>query len=603
MITINKGPFSGGRAGGRATSRVKRTMVKPQRMPKKKRKAFALEVRADGRTFVSKPYMGKDYAASYSLKPKTKQNDKKITYRLVKPDSKNMKKTRTSTMPLNMVASGKKTKVTTMDYEDMAAKIQALHARKSVPMPGASVATVVDPFPTPGIPQNDQHIPQTVVDKKRTMMKSQDMSHPRGLHRTSIETGHPSSKAVQRIAKQNGTTTTLLYDTKLITGNDISTLTLARGDLDMACGFNHKMWRFLQGISSPGVRALYTALASGFNPSTFQTWVGQATSFKFVDTRYASFRWLESKISIFNENTYLPAKVKIFCIKPKSNLDKTVNAPSSQAGGSVLHLEQIAQKVFNNIGLNTQDRFSVPASMQLASVVSSSGGAETNTSGNQSNYDKTYFQVPMDNKASLTSSAYFRDNYVIDRVISKTLEPNDTWIFTHKHHFGPGIDIDALRSQFFEVNYVDNSAATNSGFLGNDFPLGYIFMVEVRGVPCTAILGDEDALANPVLVKSTYQGTSPAQIHMEMRSKVNFVNAGIGQAGNLGSDGSDQIVHMRSFTKQDFTYGDTRRPRHVLPAFIVESEAAVTAGTAYVPIVTDKVVTGERNRGLEAHLT
>jgi len=276
-------------------------------------------------------------------------------------------------------------------------------------------------------------------------------------------------------------------------------------------------------------------------------WAATATSQRFKDKRYASFMWLESRISMFNENAYLPTKVKLHLIKPLHKLtkDDSTNTVASQRN----YLFDIRDNVFNVPGLS-QSNYAIPSFYQYSTSAIFGNGATAGLDSTD-NYKNRGLVVFLDNRATLTSSAYFRENFKIEKTISKTLQPADTWIFTHRQHFGAGIDVDAFRAGWADMQVEDPSLYTNNlNFIGNDAPLGYIYAVEHMGVPCTCIVGD--GILAGTNKPSTYQGTSDGQLHFEYQSKIKFINSSQNNVTQLGSDGSDQFVHMRMFTKQDF---------------------------------------------------
>jgi len=485
------------------------------------------------------------------------------------------------------------------DFDYYAPKLNATNARKPMNTTDGYYMPI-DPFVTPGLTQNPRDIPMKVEEGSRTIVKVSDAVVPRGVIRTLVETGHPTTKALKKVAKENGTTTMILYDTKVVdsgANREIEQL-IPRGELDSGHGFNHKTLRFLHGAASPGFRAMFDGIFGKDNMAEAMVWATRDTSFRFKDKRYASFMWLESKVSIFNESAYLPTKVKFHLIKPLNKLSKddATNTESSKRN----HLYDIADNVFNaqSVGTLSQSKFAIP-NMYQYSVPLVFGNDQIPGIASTDNYKRVGMVVFLDNKATLTSSAYFRENFKIEKTVTKTLQPSDTWIFTHRQHFGSGIDVDAFRAGWCDMQFSLPSLATNNlNFIGNDVPIGYIYAVEHVGVPVTCVVGDSNVAG--VVTPSTYQGTSDGQIHMEYRSKLKFINSSQNNIIQIGADGSDQFVHMRTFTNQDFSYNVTERPRHVFPDNMVDTLSGVTADKGYIPLVTDRVITSNLERGLQS---
>jgi len=491
------------------------------------------------------------------------------------------------------------------DFPTQAPRLVTMNKRREFNITNTTFRPV-DPFNiTGGLVENQRDIPQRIDDGKRFEERISDAVVPRGLHRTKVDTGHPTTKVLMGIAKENGTTTALIYDTKAVnTANDLERdeNIIKRGELDSANGFNHKTYFFLQGISSPGYRGLMETVFGSNLITGVNNWFNVTTSERFKDKRYMSFMWLESKISIFNENAYLPVKVKIHMIRPLYKLDKQDAEVTVTTRRN--HLFDIRDYVFNQaVTVNpNQTPFAIPTAYQYDSPILTGVGEEGALAAFTDNYKRTALTVYVDNKCDLRSSAYFKANFKIDKTFSKTLQPNDTWLFTHKQHFGPGIDIDEFRVAFKDMNQgvPGNTLQTNQ--MGNDKPLGYLYMVEHVGVPCTAVVGD-GPLQNDTATPSTYQGTSDGQLHFEYRSRAKFINSAQVNATQLGLDGSDQLVHTRVWTNQDMQYNSYRKPRYVLPNNIVSNSENLSIDKGYIPIVTDRSIKGTDQRGLEAFLT
>lgn len=491
------------------------------------------------------------------------------------------------------------------DFETQAPRLVTMNKRREFNMTNTTYRPV-DPFGVNGgLVENERDIPQRIQDGDRYEDRISDAVVPRGLHRTKVDTGHPTTKVLKGIAKENGTTTAMIYDTKAVnTANDLERdeNIIRRGELDSSNGFNHKTYKFLQGIASPGYRGLMeTVFGTNLNTGV-NNWFNTTTAERFKDKRYMSFMWLESKVSMFNENAYLPMKVKFHMIRPLYKLDKQDSELTTTTRRN--YLTDIQQNVFNQVvTINpNQTPFAIPTAYQYDTPFATGVGEEPGLAAFTDNYKRISLNVYVDNKCDLRMSSYFKANFKIEKTFTKTLQPNDTWIFTHKQHFGPGIDIDEFRAAFKDMNMTSPGSTMGTAQSGNDRPLGYIYMVEHVGVPCTAVVGD-GPLINNLPTPSTYQGTSDGQIHFEYRSRAKFINSAQVNAIQIGTDGSDQLVHTRTWTTQDMNYNSYRKPRYVLPNNVVSNSANIDIDKGYIPIVTDRSIKGSDQRGLEGFLT
>lgn len=419
---------------------------------------------------------------------------------------------------------------------------------------------------------------------------SGDMSAPRRVHRSNIETGVPTAKAIHMQGKLDGVVRKVMCNTKLYVDQDTSSL-VQRSLLDHANGFNCKKYWFMPGHACPGYLDLIEVLTNSSDRQTWANWLNADTSAGSYDRRYASIKSITTNMSFSNETPYFPVKMKLHMIRPKIDITKENDNPTNISKRS--HVQNMVENVFSPTVIRD---FAIPFTYKVNEPLLL--GVQETVTGSD-NYRKVAAQVDVQNRTHLNMSSYFRDKYEIVKTIYKTLNPNDSWHFTHKHHFGSGIDVDAFRAHFRDMNGVLPATDAATDRLGNDQPLTYFWMVESCGVPCSATVGD-GAFGGGV-VQSTYQGTSPGVYHCEFKTQVEFVTPSNTTATNLTAAGVPEFVHIRQFKKRELLNTPLgNRIRAITAENIVNSIPEVTANKAYIPVLTDKLITSRQTRGVSA---
>lgn len=427
-------------------------------------------------------------------------------------------------------------------------------------------------------------------NKGRKVARTESLFHPRGVHRTIIETGRKVGRATRLQAKLGGTVNIVTNDTKMTTGFQ-SSVVIPRKDLDHSHGFNSTHMWFLPGAASPSVKDVLYAAAGALNNRDFtvltQFLNAGLTSSLGVDRRYASLMSTETMISLHNQSAYLPQILKIHMIRPKYTLDKyTTNNTTNPDVGIRSYLIDLVNKTFAYPNQQAV-RFGLPA-LYLHTTPNRLGVTESVIpSPDSDNYKRLAYEVNISNKASLTGSVYFRENFEIIDTTTKRLEPNDTWIFTHRHHYGSGIDIDALKQHFLDINLDKVSDFPGTPTLGNDIPMTYMFMIESKGIPCSVVAQEPNA-GEILPVNSTYQGTSPGTYCSEFKTKIKFARLSNGSI-NYNS-GFPDTMSIRSYVSA--TQQPGKKEKFVLASDIVETFAGLSTGKAFVPILSDQSIVG-----------
>lgn len=447
-------------------------------------------------------------------------------------------------------------------YGQSARFISEVNKTKTItkrPSKGRTMTFTTSPeMVTPG--KNKPHsVPVCTESSKSTKKMSGIGDTPRDIHKTIIRTGLPTSRTLNRIGRMNGTSKEMIQDTKI-------TKPQQRTTLDQSTGFNSTdLWLMPQNatVSCRNILERFYNSTSETAIDTFLTDKGQSP--RREERVMLSVLNSESNISLMNESAFSPIVLKFHVIGLKNLRNET--AP---------HVD-LMNLTFNP-QVDTQTQGCIPKNYQQTDKEIEDTGVAT-----LADFRSESYNIKVSNKANLTSSAHFRDNYTIVKTVTKRLEPHDVWQINHRHTYGSGVDYFAI------ANIIQESPA-------KDYPYAFMYMVEAKGVPVTAIIGDQATPQDPV-IPETYQGTSAAFYHCEFKTSLRYVQANQDR-NKLGSTGPDPIMHMRTFMNRDYAFDD-RRERFTLPSKLVDSQTAITTvNDTFIPYVTDKDVVGAKARGL-----
>jgi hypothetical protein len=471
--------------------------------------------------------------------------------------------------------------------------ITALNETKSIKN-GNTTFTKEDAPVSPGLTYGD-NVTFKVESPAGKIVVGDSVVAPHSEHRTTIETGRPTTKGLKMVEKVNGKMKILLMDTKLYDPTGVTQPFIQRSLLDHAHGFNSKRLWVMPGAACPGYRDLFEVVMQTKILGNLLPRIADASPLNSDDRRLLSIKNFQTEISFANENSSLPLKMKFHIVRSKVSIVKNNDASTNTADGYQTIVKDLNDKVFVSPD-STGGRGAIPSRYLHSSAVIV-GQSQTNAVPNSDNYRKTGLVVDMEPRAYLGMSAHFRDKYEIVKTFSKTLKSNDIWRIKHTQHMGSGIDMDAARVHYLDMNQGLISQFVTADRTGNDEPLTYFYIVETMGTSLSAVVGDVNAIN--VLTPSTYQGTSPGQYHTEFRTYIEYLIPGNNPNIDVSVGGLPEGMHARFYKKRD-----TGRPtelakqRFILPENIVYNLADVTAGKAFIPVFTDKSIVGAGFKGL-----
>jgi len=456
------------------------------------------------------------------------------------------------------------------------------------------------------MPFDDGHNKITVLNQNKTM-KYGNIENPPGKqvigdsviapytsHRTNIETGRPSTKGIKMVEKVNGKMKIVLMDTKLYDVSNVTTPFIPRNLLDHAHGFNSKKMWVMPGAACPGYRDLFETVFQTKVVSTMLPRLTDGTAQNADERRLLSVKNFTTEISFVNENSSLPIKMKFHIVRAKNSIVKNDNTNTDTVGGFQSIIKDLRDKVFSNPVGNPKGTIGLRYMHTDPSII---GPLETVAVANSDNYRRSALIVDMEPRAYLKQSAYFRDKFEIVKTVSRTLKTNDVWRIKHKQHMGSGIDMDAARVHYLDINQDLTLDAPVAARLGNDEPLTYFYIVESMGTSVTAVVGDTNTLN--VLTPSIYQGTSPGQYHTEFRTYIEYLIPGNNANVDVAIGGLPEGMHARFFKQRDSGRPtEATRQRFITSENIVYNRVDVTAGKAFIPVFTDKSIVGAGFKGL-----
>lgn len=424
------------------------------------------------------------------------------------------------------------------DEKDLMSRSSSVHGTPKTYIPIKGTKYQVEQKDSASHPANNLPPSAPVVKSHDVKMKQMaNASIMRRIHRTRVHTGMPATKAMMKIKQTFGSFKKYQFDSKFA-----YTSAGTRNTLTHSAGFNDTNFVMMPYNSWMAPNSILDVVTG---------WEQYVTPEDKAQKTYLSIEYLEQEIKFYNQSSYLPCIIKFFMI------DRTSSAPDQPEGGIV---RALSEETFNNV-LATQTESAIPTRDQHSDIEVELIGFAGETRN-----------VHLANRSRLTDSANFRTKFKILDTFSKKLEPGDTWVINHKHHCGPGLDLQSL---------IDSERGVNR----NQFdPIAYQYAFSIKGIPCEAINQQEGT-------KRAHLGTSPAYTTMEFRKgmkaisnndrTITDINANLGMR--------DNSVHIRTFTSNPYTI-DSRKEFFELPENIVDTEAALVDNRSYIPIISDKVI-------------
>jgi hypothetical protein len=361
------------------------------------------------------------------------------------------------------------------------------------------------------------------------------------IKRIKVETGRPSSRTLERIAKNNGTRRVVIYDTRINQpDNEI---------LNHSTGFNCKnFW------------AMPSRSWISYNDVVVQAGLGTTGDIEAIDEIqkvYASVMWVQSDIQIHNQSAFLPMNIKIHMFEPRPYRDNQApvarlrfsqwySNPSTAASSQDENLKVTQKYQYNSLNVSLADElenFDVFTSTKLNPFVDSQG---------------------------------FKQSFSYAGVKTCLVPAGQTVHFTHRHHCGPGLNVRELL-----LNNFNRSSGR---------PVGYMFMIEVVGNQVEAVRRNDELSTPTTASTSTYMGTCPCWYSVNFKTTMKYVRSETATT-SLTLAGSKSDMHYRAWMKDDRETALTT-PFFALPQRVVSDFSSAGTGDVFVPVITDNVIQG-----------
>lgn len=384
---------------------------------------------------------------------------------------------------------------------------------------------------------NQEHSALTTHEKGPIKMMG-SASHQ--VHKTRVTTGRPVTQSIWRIAKQNGITREVMYDSKISQALDKHFLT--RSQLDHSSGFNSRNFHVTSACSWITLNDIATAAGIDTGSST-PTSQDQRAYLDLMDS--------SSEFQFHNQSSYMDMTIKVHLVTQKGSL---ITLPAGR----------ILQSVTNNDPA-VQDDNAIPAWYQHGFPAAVTPPTAESGVGQTSNWDHS-LKGP-----GLTSSPNFKDEYTIAKTVSKKLKAGDIWNFRHTHHYGSGMDVDVIYKS------VQTGVPQGERYA----PANYFYIFEVKGMQIEGVYrpaGTTD--------RETYIGTGPSYYTFESRKTLRYART---KVSNADSDAGISTGFMGYRVYQnDPLDASVAREFFVLPENITEG-ASPAEGEMFIPVMSDVV--------------
>lgn len=399
---------------------------------------------------------------------------------------------------------------------------------------------------------NEDPIVPAFVENSKTKHVLANADDDRFVHKTVYHTGNKPTKAVLAAKKMNGSGYRVLTDSMIE-----YTTPEARNILTQRVGFNQKQYH-IPPIASQLPMYLVKDLIS------YNKFV--ATEIKDAITTFSNVINIKQQFMIKNTSANFPMKFTIHLVKLKN----TDYAPQSLNSlfvrtfyGEDDDLEDFAT---NKTGL-------VPKWLQHDPCVYEGGGNAQSA------------RVLVSNKlTSLNKSSSFRAGAQLVESFSKVIPPGDFWNFSHVHHCGSGIDMQAI---WRSTNASPSEAIdTAFGIQGDQaqMPFHYGIIFECQGKTAEAYSIPAENIVN------SYIGSSPCNYSYEFKTSAYFAADAL-TVNNVQTPSTR--IYEQSSSVNPFGQENDTREKFFLPTELssnILTPIAANVGKAYVPMMSTSLI-------------
>lgn len=400
-----------------------------------------------------------------------------------------------------------------------------------------------------------------------------NVSDDRTVHKTSYHTGLKPSRALRDAVRENGGVNRVLSNS-MITYSTVA----SRNILTQGSGFNQKQYHV------PSIRfqvpITFVKDLIGYN-------LGLAQDSNDFSRAFSNVLNIKQQFMIKNTSLNLPMEFTIHLVKIK---DRTAAAASLNSLLVRTFYDQVdwAEGGGDDFSAGAQKKGLVPKYYQHSPLVFEGLGIDQAGSVQVSNKMK-----------SLNYSANFRVAAKIVESFTKTIPPGDYWNFSHTHHCGSGIDLEAIFRQTDDGFGTPSEGSLGFGMDEAQFiPFHYGVIFEVKGKMAEAYEIPELNAVN------TYLGTSPTYYAYESKTSAYFASA-----TPLANNNDNNFVATpgyRVYQSSDrlMSYGavSTVREKFIdqsnLSSSILDPASAGSVGLAYVPMASSVVTSAVQHEGV-----
>lgn len=180
---------------------------------------------------------------------------------------------------------------------------------------------------------------------------------------------------------------------------------------------------------------------------------------------------------------------------------------------------------------------------------------------------------------AIMASPFFRQNFTILDTQKIVLGPGDFLEYKHVHHYGSGIDVTQLASNFSQPLIRETNR-----------PLNYFIIMEYMGLPCE-ITYNNTAVGGPSAFEA-HIGTAPVILNMEIEKSVEYV---IAEKSNINNNSGSfyESVHSRLFSSNSQPVEKYTRPAFNLPLSSWSGTANPAPNTYVIQVASDRTVRSE----------
>lgn len=409
------------------------------------------------------------------------------------------------------------------------------------------------------------------IENSMTKMSLANASDDRTVYKTVYHSGTKPSSAVKLAKKANGSGYRVLCDSLI---DDLSVA--ERNILTQGCGFNQKQYHIPPIRSQVPVTFIKDLISFDFGVAQDSLTFSRALS---------NVLNIKQQFMIKNSSLSLPLDLTIHLVKIKDR------------GAAPISLNSLFVRTFygqddwaagGDVNFSANKKGLVPKWYQHSPAVYEGDGIEQSASVNVST-----------KMNSLNYSPNFRIGANIVESFKRTIPPGDFWNFSHVHHCGSGVDIEAISRMTAAGISTPSGDSLGFGITESELlPFTYGIIFEAKGKTVEAYEIPSTGAVN------TYLGSSPTYYSYEYKTSAYFA-----ARTPVPNQNDNSVVSTPSFqvfeTKDIITsYGavTTTREKFIdqtnISSSILDPADAANVGKAFIPMSTSVVTSAVQHEGV-----